>query len=74
MSYRSPIEKRRLRKKITEGRASSLDGLFLLTVRSQGEVADILGITRQAVQQIERRALWKLRMRLAEFNPFTNET
>lgn len=33
-------------------------------VRSMTEVAQALGITRQAVHQIERAALWKLRKRL----------
>lgn len=31
---------------------------------SQREVAEVLGISQQAVQQIERRALWKCRQRL----------
>jgi|GEM_PF-2293197 len=40
----------------------NLDGL---PVRSQKEVAKLLGISRQAVAKTERRALRKLRERLA---------
>lgn len=36
-------------------------------VRSIGEVAKMLQITRQAVHQIERKALRKLRMALGQF-------
>lgn len=32
-----------------------------IEVRSQVEVASILGISHQAVQQIERNAIWKIR-------------
>ena len=36
-----------------------------LAIRTQSEVAEMLGMTRQYVQQIERLAIWKLRHRLA---------
>jgi len=35
-----------------------------LAIRSQKEVAVILGVTRQAVQQVERMAPYKLRLAL----------
>ena len=45
---------------------SSKCALRLIEIRSRGEVAQMLGISRQAVHQIERIALWKLRHRLAK--------
>jgi predicted DNA-binding protein (UPF0251 family) len=42
-------------------------GLERFAIRTQEEVAQILGISRQAVQQTERRALHKLRKALGPF-------
>ncbi len=45
-----------------ESRISDLDNcLGQMRLRTQEEVAKILGISRQRVQQIERLALWKVR-------------
>ena len=44
-----------------ERRAHSLKGLGMVTVLTQDEVAEVMGITRQRVQQIERNLLWKIR-------------
>jgi DNA-directed RNA polymerase sigma subunit (sigma70/sigma32) len=54
-----------LAKKAGEPRNNS--GTAAGPVRSIGEVAKMLQITRQAVHQIERKALRKLRMALGQF-------
>ena len=59
---------RRLRLRDTESKSDALAAFNIFTVRSQSEVAKMLGISRQAVQQIERTALRKIRLRMA--NPF----
>lgn len=60
----------KLRLKQNEAKANTLAGSLLLTVRTQSEVAQIMGITRARVQQIEREALHKLRVALKDYNPF----
>ncbi len=47
--------------KYSNSRGSHLQGLALM---SKTEVAKRLGITKQAVHQAERRALWKIRAAL----------
>lgn len=49
-----------------EMHANNYGGLYSLAVRSHQEVAHIMGLTRQRVQQIERQALLKLRHKLAK--------
>lgn len=44
-----------------ELRAHHSKGLGAVTILTQEEVAEVMGITRQRVQQIERNLLWKLR-------------
>jgi DNA-directed RNA polymerase sigma subunit (sigma70/sigma32) len=61
--------------KVSENEQSyaTRDGGASRNYRSLGEVAAILGVTRQAVQQIERVALRKLRLafieELRDYNP-----
>jgi len=43
------------------------DLLEAMAIRTQQEVADAIGISRQAVHQGERRALRKIRAKLAEY-------
>ena len=45
-----------------EATAHSMAALGRYAVRTEQEVADILGITRQAVQQIQRKAFMKIRI------------
>lgn len=40
---------------------ASLKSLYYLAIKSQEEVARILGVTRQMVQRTERRAIFKIR-------------
>lgn len=48
-----------------ESRCSALANPWShLQVRTRSEVAKILNISRQAVHQLERRALWKIRRAL----------
>lgn len=35
----------------------------MVTLITQDEVAEVMGITRQRVQQLERSLLWKIRQR-----------
>lgn len=44
-----------------EAPGRTMQGIYGLAVMRQYEVARIMGISYQAVQQIERKALWKLR-------------
>lgn len=50
-----------------EMEACDADGLEQYAVRTQEEVAQMLGISRQAVQQTERRALLKIRKALLPY-------
>jgi predicted DNA-binding protein (UPF0251 family) len=50
-----------------EMEACDPDGLEAFAIRNQEEVAQLLGISRQAVQQCERRALRKLRKALKKY-------
>lgn len=65
--YEKTIYNERIRLKPHEHKchtnASALAGV---TIRTRGQVAKMLGISRQAVHQTERIALYKVRMRLAE--------
>jgi len=49
-----------------EARASSLESLYSLALKSQDEVAAALGVTRQFVSYTERRAVLKLRCHVRE--------
>ncbi len=71
IKYKSTQEariRRRLRWKnvfLDEGRISSKINPFNYMLRlTQKETAEILNITRQRVQQIERNAIWKIRQKL----------
>ncbi len=57
------VREARQRKRLatTEARAQNLDGLRGVALRSQDEVALILFVTRQAITDTERSALYKLR-------------
>lgn len=46
---------------------SKKSALFQLAIRTQSEVAEILGISRQAVHQAERRAIFKIRSALMPY-------
>jgi transcriptional regulator len=59
-----PTAASRLKLRPGETNALNKDGLRAFALRTQDEVADILGVTRQNVQQIERRALYKIRARM----------
>jgi len=63
------VQRARRRLLPNEGR-NMLDGL---AIRSRREVADIMGISVQRVQQIEREIFWKLRKRLAPYNDFNRD-
>jgi len=64
--YEKHIYNERIRLKPHEYReGTSKSSLMPIAIRSRGEVAQMLGISRQAVHQIERIALYKVRMRLA---------
>lgn len=43
------------------------DAMFFYELRSAEDVAKILGVSRQRIQQLERTALFKLRRGLKEF-------
>lgn len=63
----------RIRLKKGEPGYATKSGTMTLAIRSQSEVARNLGISRQAVQQLERTAFHKIRLRLLpilkELNP-----
>ncbi len=63
------LTKRRERWRLKDGepRAHNPRGLAAITVLTQKEVAELLGISRQRVQQLERLGLWKVRARKREF-------
>jgi hypothetical protein len=70
-----PVSWARIRRKPGEPRANSADGVSSLAIRTHQDGADIMGLSRQRVQQIERIALWKLRRALlADYQDFTNHT
>lgn len=56
--------RRQLNRHPGEMRASQIDGLRQYEIRDQVTVAHMLGITRQAVNVAERRALSKIRRAL----------
>ena len=68
--YSSTKEARKRRKKRwklkeNETRISAINNfLGRMRLRTQDEVGEILGISRQRVQQLERLALWKIRQKL----------
>lgn len=62
--------KAKLRLGKNEAAAGTSKGFLVATVRTQEEVAAILGLTRARVQQIEREALHKLRVGMKGWNPF----
>ncbi len=65
--YAKEIYNERVRLKPHEYREGTRkSSLMPIAIRSRGEVAQMLGITRQAVHQIERIALYKVRIRLAQ--------
>ncbi len=47
-----------------EMQARDENGLFQYAIRDQAEVAEIMGLSRQRIQQIERSALIKIRYAL----------
>lgn len=64
----SAIERQRRMKLLPgEFKGNTLAGAGYLAIRSHAEVGRIMGITREAVRQIERMAKWKIRMRMADF-------
>jgi hypothetical protein len=70
-----PIQWARIRRKPGEPRANDSSSMGPLAIRTHQEVADIMGLSRQRVQQIERIALWKLRRALlANYQDFTSPT
>jgi len=70
IKYESTKESRKRRKlrwklKPNESRISAINNfLGRMRLRTQDEVGEILGISRQRVQQLERLALWKIRQKL----------
>lgn len=64
-AQRKVYYERVLKKRAGEARSGASAGLLArMEVRSQSEVARLLGMSRQAVHQTERRALFRLRAAL----------
>jgi len=63
----SDYARRVIRLKTGEPRGVSLKSVRVIAIRTQAEVAKIMGCRPQNVQQLERKALWKLRRALASY-------
>jgi len=61
-----PCEQKRWKEVHNRKPGEKKDAMAFLELRSADEVAKILGITRQRVQQIEREALHKIRRALRQ--------